>query len=370
MASLQGQRIVGNGGSLNPLNLEGVSAIHDAACELLAETGLSETPASAIQLVEAAGGRVSEFGRLLFPRSLVELAIKGLSRDFTLYGRAENTDLVLEQNKVYVGTGGASPQIYDMKLGRYRESCLTDLYDAARLVDKLTHIHFFSRPMVARDMADIRRLDVNTAYASLMGTQKHVFTSASNSQSVHDIAKICYQLAGSKAAFLERPFLTLNVNHAVPPMRFDSDAVEVLIEAVRCGIPVSVNTFGQLGASSPVTIAGCIAQTTAETLAGMVLAWLVDEQAKAVFGPRPMITDLRTGAMAGGCGEQAMLTAAATQMARHYGLPSSTIAGATESKIPDAQSGYEKCLTVSQTVQAGANIVTQACGAQASLMGI
>ena len=370
MESLHGQRIVGNGGSFNPLSPEGIAAVHGVACELLAETGLSEAPASAIQLVEAAGGRVSDTDRLLFPRSLVELAINGLSRDFTLHGRVENTDLVLKQNRVYVGTGGASPQIFDMQSGRYRESCLGDLYDAARLVDTLTHIHFFSRPLVARDMADIRRLDVNTAYASLMGTQKHVFTSANNGQSVRDIATICYQLAGSKAAFLKRPFLTLNVNHAVPPMRFDSDAVEVLIEAVRCGIPVSVNTFGQLGASSPVTIAGCVAQTTAETLAGMVLAWLVDEQAKAVFGPRPMITDLRTGAMAGGCGEQAMLTAAAAQMARHYGLPSSTIAGATESKIPDAQSGYEKCLTVAQTVQAGANIVTQSCGAQASLMGI
>lgn len=96
----------------------------------------------------------------------------------------------------------------------------------------------------------------------------------------------------------------------------------------------------------------------------MVLSWLVDEQAKAVFGPRPMITDLRTGAMAGGCCEQAMLTAAAScQMVRHYGLPSSTIAGATESKIPDAQRGYEKCLAVAQTVNAGANIVTQSCGA-------
>ena len=133
---------------------------------------------------------------------------------------------------------------------------------------------------------------------------------------------------------------------------------------------MSINTFGQLGASSPVTIAGCVAQTTAETLAGMVIAWLVDEEARAVFGPRPMITDLRTGAMAGGSGEQALLTATAMQMARHYGLPSSTIAGATESKLPDAQSGYEKCLTVGLSVQAGANIITQACGAQASLMGI
>lgn len=370
MASLHGQRIIGNGGGFNPLDPAGIAMVHDAACELLAQTGLSEASSSAIQLVEAAGGSINDAGRLLFPTSLVESAIKGLPRDFTLYGRVDDTDLVLKQNKVHVGTGGASPQLYDMQLERYRPSCLGDLYDAARLVDTLAHVHFFSRPLVARDMADVRRLDVNTAYASLAGTQKHVFTSASNRQSVRDIATICYQLAGSKAAFQERPFLTLNINHAVPPMRFDAESVEVLIEAVECGIPVSVNTFGQLGASSPVTIPGCVAQTTAETLAGMVIVWLVDEQAKAVFGPRPMITDLRTGAMAGGSGEQAMLTAASIQMARHYGLPSSTIAGATESKIADAQSGYEKCLTVSQTAQAGANIVTQACGAQASLMGI
>ena len=52
-----------------------------------------------------------------------------------------------------------------------------------------------------------------------------------------------------------------------------------------------------------------------------------------------MVTDLRTGAMSGGGGEQAKLTAAAIQMARFYGLPSSTIAGATDSKWPDAQAG-------------------------------
>lgn len=368
--SLAGQRIIGTGGNLTPLDERGIAAIHAAALELLASTGISEAPSSAVKLVTDAGGRLDDAGRLLFPEKLVEAALAGLQRDFTLYGRAADTDLVLAPGAVHVGTGGASPQLFDMQLGRYRDSCLADLYDAARLVDRLTHIHFFSRPLVARDMPDQQRLDVNTAYASLAGTTKHVFVSAGNAQSVADIARLCYRLAGSEAAFRERPFLSLLVNHAVPPMRFDTESVEILQAAVRHGIPMSINTFGQLGASSPVTIAGCVAQTTAETLAGMVIAWLVDEEARAVFGPRPMITDLRTGAMAGGSGEQALLTATAMQMARHYGLPSSTIAGATESKLPDAQSGYEKCLTVGLSVQAGANIITQACGAQASLMGI
>ena len=138
--------------------------------------------------------------------------------------------------------------------------------------------------------------------------------------------------------------------------------------AVEMGIPAMVNTFGQMGASSPVTIAGCVAQTIAETLAGMVLGWLVDPQARLIFGPRPMVTDLRTGGMAGGGGEQATLTAACVQMARHFNLPNSTIAGATDSKIADAQAGYEKALNVTLAAQAGCNFITQACGMQASLM--
>ena len=259
--------------------------------------------------------------------------------------------------------------IFDAGLGKYRESKLVDLYNAARLVDRLEHVHFFSRPVVARDMPDARLLDVNTAFACLAGTAKHVFTSASSPESVRDIATICYQIAGSETAFRDKPFLSLNINHVVPPLKFDPIALNVMVEAVRFGIPVMVNCFGQLGASSPVTIAGCVTQTIAETLAGMVIAWLVNPEARAVFGPRPMITDLRTGAMSGGGGEQAKLTAAAMSMARFYGLPNSTIAGATDSKVPDAQSGYEKCLTVTLAVQAGADSITQAAGAQASLMG-
>ena len=120
-----------------------------------------------------------------------------------------------------------------------------------------------------------------------------------------------------------------------------------MAEAARLGIPIHANTFGQMGASSPVTIAGSGAQTVAETLAGMIFAWLINPLAKVVFGTRPMVTDLRTGAMSGGGGEQAVLSAAAVQMGQYYNFPNSTIAGAADSKIGDAQSGYEKCLTVS-----------------------
>lgn len=357
-----------SGGRLAPLSAVDMTLIHAATLSILATTGLSEAPAEVVALVTRAGGQVDGQGRLLFPETLVQSMLADLARPLTLHGRAPGHDLCLDGAAVHVGTGGAAPMVIDLDDDRYRPSTLRDLYDAARLADALENVHFFSRSLVARDMPDAMSLDVNTAYASLAGTSKHVMVAAQDARSVRAIARMCHIVAGGAEAFRARPFLSLNINHVVPPLRFSAEACEVLAEASRQGIPVHVNTFGQLGASSPVTIAGCVAQTLAETLAGMVLAWLVEPAVKAVFGVRPMVTDLRTGGMAGGAGEQALLTAACVQMARFYGLPNSTIAGASDSKISDAQSGYEKSLSVTLAAQAGANLITQACGMQAGLM--
>jgi trimethylamine--corrinoid protein Co-methyltransferase len=355
-------------GRLKPLDEDALARIHAASLDILDDIGISEAPPIVVDAITARGGTVTEDRRLLFPRALVTEALAGLRRGFTLFGRAPGRDLHMTGAQVHAGSGGASPNVVDLGDGQYRRATLADLYDAARLVDTLDHIQFFSRSMIAGDMETTHALDVNTAFASLAGTSKHVMVSASDPAHVADIAQMCYAIAGSEAAFRAKPFLSLNINHAVPPLRFDADACEVLAAAVTAGLPVMVNTFGQMGASSPVTIAGCLAQTNAETLAGMVFAWVLDPDVRAIYGARPMVTDLRSGGMAGGSGEQAILTAAATQIARHYDLPNSTIAGATDSKLADAQSGYEKALSVTLAAQAGANLITQAAGTQAGLM--
>ena len=360
----------GQGGRYVPLAMSSRLRIDQTVREILRTIGLSEAPDIVIERVKKAGGNETSAGRLTFSESLINNALQGLSRHFVLYGQKAGHELTLSGKRVHVGSGGAAPNIMDINTGKYRESLLQDLYDCARLVDDLEHIHFFSRSLVARDMPDLKTLDINTAYACLAGTSKHVCVSASLPEHVREIADLCFRIAGSQEAFIEKPFLSLMINHVVPPLRFDPNSCEIMVEAARLGIPMHANTFGQLGASSPVTMAGSVAQTIAETLAGMILAWLVNSDAKVIFGTRPMITDLRTGGMTGGSGEQAILTAATVQMAHYYDLPNSTIAGATDSKIGDAQSGYEKSLTVLLAAQAGSNLITQACGMQASLMGV
>lgn len=356
------------GGTWRPLAQTDVERIADAALRVLCEIGFSEVPSHVIETITARGGTYAD-GRLCFGREFAEEAIQKTPRTVRLCGQTEDHDLEVGGANSFTGTGGAAPNVVERD-GTYRPSTLEDLYAAARLTEALPHIHFFSRSLVARDIEAPRLLDINTAFAALTGTRKHVMVQSSDPAHVSHIAEMCHVIAGSEEAFRARPFLSLHVNHMVPPLRFHTESAGVLVEAVRNGIPVHCNVFGQLGASSPVTMAGSVAQTVAEALAGIVLVHALEPNAPRIAGPRPMITDLRTGGMAGGAGEQAMATAMACQVFRHWDLPCSVIAGAADSKVPDAQAGYEKALTVNTAIQAGANLVTQAAGMHAGLMGV
>ena len=358
-----------NGGTWHLLNADEITRIADAAFEILSTIGLSDAPEEVIRTITAHGGRI-ENNRLLFGHALIERTIAEGPRLVRLCGQDTVHDLDVGGSLAYAGTGGAAPNILDHEAGIYRPSTLRDLFDAARLTDALDHVRFFSRSLVARDIEDPRALDLNTAFAALAGTTKHVMVQASDPAHVSPIARMCHRVAGSEVAFRARPFLSLNINHVVPPLRFHAAGMNVIAEAVRYGIPCHCNVFGQLGASSPVTMAGSVAQTLAETLAGLAYIHALNPAAPRIAGPRPMITDLRTGGMAGGAGEQALATAMCVQVLRHWDLPCSVIAGATDSKLPDAQAGYEKALSITSAIQAGANLVTQAAGSQAGLMGV
>lgn len=358
------------GGRFKPLTSEEIKLVDASALSLLETLGLSQATPSMIEKVCAAGGKLTADRRLLFPRALVQSTIEQAERDFVLCGQKPEHDLEITDARVHMSTGGAAPGVFDLETGHYRESGLGDLYDAARIVDAMENIHHFSRPLVARDVEGNAAMDLNTAYACLMGTSKHVSISITEAENVPSIAKLCYAIAGGEAAFRARPFMTIMVCHVVPPMRFAEDACDVLEAAILAGFPVQLISAGQAGATSPATIAGSLTQAVAETLAGSVFARLVDPYVKAIFAPKPLVADLRTGSMCGGGGEQAILMAAAAQMGRHYNLPTSSIAGITDAKTLDAQYGAEKSLAVTMAAHAGSNIVTQAAGIHASLLAV
>jgi trimethylamine--corrinoid protein Co-methyltransferase len=342
--------------------------IHHTVLDVMENYGFADAIPSMIELITAAGGWMSEDGRLHFPRSLVEDIIAKAPKNFIMPGQDPKHDLEIGGNRVHMGTGGAAPEIIDFKTGRYRESTSTDLYDIARLVDTLDNIHFFWRTNITRDAPTMRDVDLNTVYASMSGTTKHIGVSFVIGEHVYAAVEMMDYVLGGEGGFRKRPFCSISCCHVVPPLRFAQESCDALEAAARTGMPITLLSAAQAGATSPAALAGTIVQAISETLAGLIFVYLIDPNCRANLGTWPFVSDLRTGAMCAGAPELALLVAGCSQMAGYYNLPNSCAAGMTDSKTPDAQAGMERGYTLSLAAHAGADLIMESAGMHASLM--
>jgi trimethylamine--corrinoid protein Co-methyltransferase len=357
------------GGRYRPLDPAGVEKIHQSALQALEEIGLSNAPPSGVEILTGAGAVQGADGRIRFPRALVEDMLAKAARDIVLPARDPKFDLHLSGSNVHFGTAGAAVHIVDLERNEYRESTAQDLYDAARIVQNLDNVHFYQRTMVCRDVVDNKEMDLNTLYACLAGTTKHVGTSIFDLAHVADAFEMLHMVAGGEAEWRARPFVSNSNCFVVPPMKFAEESCRVMEECVRQGMPMLLLSAGQAGATAPAPIALAIVQAVAECLAGVVYVNAIRPGAPAIFGTWPFVSDLRTGAMSGGSAEQALLTAGCAQMHRFYGLPGGAASGISDSKLPDMQAGWEQGITNTLAGLAGLNMCYEAVGMHASLLG-
>ncbi|MEX0366351.1 MAG: trimethylamine methyltransferase family protein [Ruegeria sp.] len=358
-----------SGGRYNPLTDAEVQRIHGAALDALETIGLADAPPSGVAYLTGAGAIEGDDGRIRFPRALVEDTLASANRSLTLHSRDGQNDLELSGTRVHYGTAGAAVHLVDAAGREYRESTVQDLHDAARICDVLDNIHFCQRPMVCRDITDTAESEYNAVYACTSGTTKHIGMSFSEPHCVPPAIDMLHMIAGGEDAWRARPFMSNSNCFVVPPMKFASESCQVMEACIKAGMPVLLLSAGMSGATAPSTIAGAIVQAVAECLAGLVYVNAVKPGAPAIFGTWPFGLDLRTGAMSIGSGEQALLTAGCAQMHRFYDLPGGAAAGASDSKLPDMQAGWEQMCSNVMAGISGLNMVYEAAGMHASLLG-
>jgi len=358
------------GGSFNPLSDADIQNIHHAVLDVLENIGMGDPVPILQEHALQKGCKIDQHGRLCFPRALVEDTIAETAHDLTFFGQNPKFDLDLRERRVHTYGGGEAVTMLDIGANKYRPSTLLDVYDAARLVDKLDNIHAFSRLVVATELEHRIETDINTAYVSAAGTAKHTALTFGDAKSIEPTLEMLYMIAGGEKKFRERPFAHGGGCPVISPLRYGEDNAEVCVEAVKFGAPVWVVVAPQAGATAPAALAGTIVQVVAEAIASLLLINLVHPRHPVIVGPWPFVSDLRTGSFTGGGGEEALVSAASAQVINHYGLVSSVGAGMTDSKLPDNQAGYEKAIAVSLAALAGCNNVSESAGMLGSLMAL
>jgi trimethylamine--corrinoid protein Co-methyltransferase len=358
------------GGDYRPLSERDIQRIYDTALEILENIGIGDPIPEILNYAIPGGAVLGDDGRLRFPRSLVEDLIDVSASKYMAYAPDPRFDLEVGGEKVYFSTSGESVSILEYAEQSYRPTRLVDLYDAARLVDTLEHVHMFGQPFIAAEYSqDVYVHDINIAYAELAGTNKPFALGIAEVDHLEPIIGLFDTWLGREGAFLERPFCTFGGCPIVSPLRFGADNAQVLVRLAELGLTGDVAVAPQAGATSPAALAGTLAQTFAETLACLCVMNLVKRGSAINFGMWPFISDLRTGAFSGGSGEEALVMAASAQLCNHFGFITSMSSGMTDAKVMDTQAGYENGITTAALALSGCNLVAAYPGIVGSLLG-
>jgi len=357
------------GGKIRLLSEEQIGTIDRTARSVLAKTGIRVGDERSAEILADAGANVTKDRRVMFPERVIDGALETTPSRVLLHGRGGIPPLDLGGRRVYLGTGGAAIRVLDLEDGRARDPGLADLADIAWLVEHLDNIHFFLRPVVARDVPS-EILDVCKFYACLANTRKHVMGSANSPETARDVIELAALIAGGMEALVEKPIISFVTSWMVSPLALDLAACNVLTAVVERGIPVALSSAPIAGSTAPATLAGLLAQAHAEQLSGIVLAQTVRKGAPVLYGPVPAVADFHTMGYAGGAIESALLNAACVQLAHSIGVPVYSDAGLTDSKLPDVQAGYEKGMNILLIALAGGNYIHHSAGMLESMLAV
>jgi len=361
-----------SGGLYTPLSPDQIETIHDASLTILESIGITyESGMDAIleMLADAGATIVYDRGRVTFPRELVVEQAARAPEQVILYSRDGKNDLDLKQHHVYLGTGGAAIKILDPESDQVRPSTLNDLYQLGRVADALDNIHFFLRPCIPTDIPQTA-YDVNVFYACLKATAKHVMAGVNDEKGFYSVLDLASMVAGGLEKLKTNPFISIITAFAISPLKLCTQSTLIMQECVRNQIPVALSSAPMAGSTSPLTMAGTLAQLHAEQLAGITICQLTNPGAPILYGGIPGMANLRTMGYLGGAIECGMMNAAIHQLAHHIGVPNYNSSGLTDSKIPDAQTGWEKAMTTLLAAMGGSNYVHHAAGMLESMLTV
>ncbi|NIV29924.1 MAG: hypothetical protein GWN58_10595 [Anaerolineae bacterium] len=174
-----------------------------------------------------------------------------------------------------------------------------------------------------------------------------------------DMMRMMAIACGGKEEMRRRPafFAICSVGS---PLEMLQMQLEGLFICADYGQPLAMSPEAIAGATAPVTLAGLLAQQNANILAHVTLAQIFRPGTPVLYGTVSTIANMRLGTVALGAVETGMISAAAAQMARYYGLPCRSVGAATESKLEDLQAGLERTATLLPPVLGGVNFIT--CG--------
>jgi trimethylamine--corrinoid protein Co-methyltransferase len=346
--------------SLHVISDELIVSVLDEAKRILSEIGVEvRGPKLRQRLLElglATKDTVGDGERVLFPPDVVDRAIATAPREFTLFTRAGQPHAALGGDRVHFVPGSSGLKILDHRTGETRLANTRDFIEYVRLCDGLEHIAYLATAFSTNDI-EPQVSDVWRLYLALLNSQKPIVSGAFTEHGVPRMAEMMQLFRRDRADLIARPLSIFTIT-ATGFFRYGEDSCQNLLDCVAYGIPVEIVPVTLMGLIAPVTLVGATVFHTADVLAGIVMAQLVQPGAPVLFGGAPATFHMKTAQSPMAAIEALYLDVAYVAVAKYLGLPTQSYMALGEGKFIDAQAGAETFGSALLAALAGVNSVS------------
>jgi len=314
-------RHTGNTEPYDILAADGAQRIIDASLDLLSSSGAVFEPGSeALEIFADNGCDVSSEGIVRIPPALVHEAIASVSRSAKLWGRDGVDSIQIDKDHTCFFPGMTCINVYDLETGEKRPSNREDLASITRVADALPNIDGVCIACKNVERSDIFG-EIDEFVAMAENTTKPLEYLCEHSESLDVVIEMAAAIRGGRDALRDKPYFT----HIVTPLplNYGKTHSDQIIAAVRAGVPVVSGTLPIGGASSPVTVAGCLTQSLVTDWAALVLGQLIERGSFCIGGSDVSFMEPATGGI-GSFVQASLAEMAIVQVMRQLDLPSIT----------------------------------------------
>lgn len=341
------------------LGEEGLQQIEAGADRILSEVGIDfrDDPA-ALDLWKRAGAEVNGL-RVRFPPGMLREVLKSAPATFTQHARNPANSVQIGGRSVVFSPAYGSPFVMDLDRGR-RFGTLQDFENLIKLAQSSPWFHHSGGTICEPTDIPVNKRHLDMIYAHIRLSDRPFMGSVTAEERSEDSIEMARLTFG--ADFVDQNCVILGNVNVNSPLVWDGTMTRSLRAYARANQAAVIVPFILGGAMGPVTNAGAIAQSLAETMAGCALTQLERKGAPVIFGNFLSSTALRSGSPTFGTPEPAIGSMVVGQLARRLGLPLRCSGNFTTSKLPDAQAMTEGTMSMLAAIHCGANFILHSAG--------
>ncbi len=340
---------------LKVLSEDQKETLYNAALDIMETAGVRVDHPEGKSLLLDNGARLAGNGRIHIPSWLVQKAISTVPPYFHLYNREGERVMTVGERHVNYCSQPDSGFIDDLETGQRRSFVRKDSRICGRVCDALPNIDMSSPSSMISDVpAEIAYLLGHKDF--MLDHTKPVMHGVLNLWQLEQLANLHTVLLGSREALAERP-VYLHFLMSITPHVHTVEGVDRLLTCAKYGIPVMAAGCTAGGSTGPVTLAGNVAATIAESLTAIVIGQLKKPGLPMVVGGVPSVTDMRSGLFSYGAPELGLMVAAQSEIAQYLKIPSMGTAGCTDAVTFDEQATMEAYHSLWANTLVGANLI-------------